>query len=158
VLYITNSIPDCCYYDKAIVYFADSYIRQDLSQGVTMASIIVTSGEQKGEYLPLGRRTNVIGRAEALPMQILDDKVSRKHLRILYDENTNEHSAEDMNSKHGVIINDRKITDITKLTEGDRIRIGQTTLIYTEKDFDDRESALSHFKKIGERQRPTMIE
>ena len=123
-----------------------------------MASIIVTSGEQKGEFLPLGRRTNVIGRAEALPMQILDDMVSRKHLRIWYDEKTNEHSAEDMNSKHGVIINNKKITEITTLKEGDQIRIGQTTILYTDKDFDDRESALSHFKKIGERQRPTMIE
>jgi pSer/pThr/pTyr-binding forkhead associated (FHA) protein len=123
-----------------------------------MASIIVTSGEQKGEYLPLGRRTNVIGRAEALPMQILDDMVSRKHLRIWYDEKTKEHSAEDMNSKHGVIINNKRITEITILREGDQIRIGQTMLLYTEKDFDDRESALSHFKKIGERQRPTMIE
>jgi pSer/pThr/pTyr-binding forkhead associated (FHA) protein len=123
-----------------------------------MASIIVTSGEQKGEYLPLGRRTNVIGRAEALPMQILDDMVSRKHLRIWYDEKTKEHSAEDMNSKHGVIINNKRITEITTLIEGDQIRIGQTMLLYTEKDFDDRESALSHFKKIGERQRPTMIE
>jgi pSer/pThr/pTyr-binding forkhead associated (FHA) protein len=123
-----------------------------------MASIIVTSGEHKGEYLPLGRRTNVIGRAEALPMQILDDMVSRKHLRIRYDENTNEHNAEDMNSKHGVLINDRKITELTTLKEGDQIRIGQTTLLYTEKDFDDSESALSHFKKVGERQRPTMIE
>ena len=123
-----------------------------------MASIIVTSGEQKGEYLPLGRRTNVIGRAEALPMQILDDMVSRKHLRIRYDENTNEHHAEDMNSKHGVIINNKKIAEQTTLKEGDQIRIGQTTLLYTEKDFDDSESALSHFKKIGERQRPTMIE
>jgi len=123
-----------------------------------MASIIVTSGEQKGEYLPLGRRTNVIGRAEALPMQILDDMVSRKHLRIWYDEHTNEHSAEDMNSKHGVIINNKKITELTTLKEGDQIRIGQTTLLFTEKDFDDRESALSHFKKVGELQRPTMIE
>jgi len=123
-----------------------------------MASIIVISGEQKGEYLPLGRRTNVIGRAEALPMQILDDMVSRKHLRIWYDENTNEHSAEDMNSKHGVIINNRKITEQTTLREGDQIRIGQTTLLFTEKDFDDRESALEHYKKAGERQRPTMIE
>ena len=123
-----------------------------------MASIIVTSGEHKGEYLPLGRRTNVIGRAEALPMQILDDMVSRKHLRIRYDENTNEHNAEDMNSKHGVLINNRKITELTTLKEGDQIRIGQTTLLYTEKDFDDSESALSHFKKAGERQRPTMIE
>lgn len=123
-----------------------------------MASIIVTSGEHKGEYLLLGRRTNVIGRAEALPMQILDDMVSRKHLRIRYDENTNKHNAEDMNSKHGVLINDRKITELTTLKEGDQIRIGQTTLLYTEKDFDDSESALSHFKKVGERQRPTMIE
>lgn len=123
-----------------------------------MASIIVTSGEHKGEYLLLGRRTNVIGRAEALPMQILDDMVSRKHLRIRYDENTNEHNAEDMNSKHGVIINNKKITELTVLKEGDQIQIGQTTLLYTEKDFDDSESALSHFKKAGERQRPTMIE
>ncbi|MBN2594016.1 MAG: FHA domain-containing protein [Sedimentisphaerales bacterium] len=123
-----------------------------------MASIIVTSGEQKGEYLPLGRRTNVIGRAEALPMQILDDMVSRKHLRIWYDEKTKEHSAEDMNSKHGVIINNKRITEITTLREGDQIRIGQTMLLYTDKDFDDSESALSHFKKIGERQRPTMIQ
>jgi pSer/pThr/pTyr-binding forkhead associated (FHA) protein len=123
-----------------------------------MASIIVTSGEHKGEYLLLGRRTNVIGRAEALPMQILDDMVSRKHLRIRYDEITKKHNAEDMNSKHGVLINNRKITEITPLNEGDQILIGQTTLLYTEKDFDDRESALSHFKKVGERQRPTMIE
>lgn len=123
-----------------------------------MASIIVTSGEQKGEYLPLGRRTNVIGRAEALPMQILDDMVSRKHLRIRYDENTNKHRAEDMNSKHGVFINGNKIDSQTALVEGDQIRIGQTTLLFTEEDFDDRESALSHFKKIGERQRPTVVE
>ena len=123
-----------------------------------MASIIVTSGEHKGEYLPLGRRTNVIGRAEALPMQILDDMVSRKHLRIRYDDNTNEHYAEDMNSKHGVLINNRKITVQAVLKEGDQIRIGQTTLLFTKEDFNDRESALSHFKKVGERQRPTMIE
>lgn len=123
-----------------------------------MASIIITSGEQKGEYLPLGRRTNVIGRAEALPMQILDDMISRKHLRIRYDEKTGEHVAEDMNSKHGVFIYNRKLTAPAILKEGDQIRIGQTTLMFTEKDFDDRESALAHYKKAGERQRPTMMQ
>ena len=39
-----------------------------------MASIIVMTGTQKGDYYPLGRRTNVIGRDEALPVQILDDR------------------------------------------------------------------------------------
>ena len=123
-----------------------------------MASIIVTTGEQKGEFLPLGRRISVIGRAESLPLQILDDMVSRKHLRIRYNEETKEYSAEDMNSKHGVIINDRKLTHPTTLMEGDLIRIGQTHLMFTEKDFDDRESALAHYKKAGEGQRPTMIQ
>jgi len=123
-----------------------------------MASIIITSGDQKGEFLPLGRRINVIGRAEALPMQILDDLVSRKHLRIRYDEKTNEHLAEDMESKHGVFINNRKISELTPLKEGDLIRIGQTVLMFTNEDIDDRESALAHYKKAGERQRPTMIE
>jgi pSer/pThr/pTyr-binding forkhead associated (FHA) protein len=123
-----------------------------------MASIIVTSGPQKGEYLPLGRRTNVIGRGEALPMQILDDMVSRKHLRIWYDENTNGYEAEDMDSKHGVYINRQKISERTPLAEDDEILIGQTTLLFTDKDFDDQESALMHYKKFGEGMRPTRIE
>lgn len=123
-----------------------------------MASIIITSGDQKGEYLPLGKRISVIGRAEVLPMQILDDMISRKHLRIGYDENSNQHYAEDMDSKHGVIINNHKITERTPLIEGDQIIIGQTTLMYTNEDFDSSESALEHYKKVGERQRPTMIE
>ena len=123
-----------------------------------MASIIVTSGEQKGEYLPLGRRTSVIGRGEALPMQILDDLVSRKHLRIWFNDGTNKYDAEDMDSRHGVFINRSKITERTPLVEDDEILIGKTTLLFTEKDFDDRESALVHYKKIGERMRPTRIE
>ncbi|MHC4567795.1 MAG: FHA domain-containing protein [Planctomycetota bacterium] len=123
-----------------------------------MACIIVTSGEQKGEYLPLGRRISVIGRGEALPMQILDDLVSRKHLRIWFNEDTNKYDAEDMDSKHGVFINRRKVTERTPLCEDDEILIGQTTLLFTEKDIDDRESALMHYKKFGEKMRPTRIE
>jgi pSer/pThr/pTyr-binding forkhead associated (FHA) protein len=123
-----------------------------------MACVIVTTGEQKGEFLPLGRRTSVIGRGEALVLQILDDLVSRKHLRIRFDEPTNKYYAEDMNSKHGVFLNGQKVTAPTALVDGDEILIGQTTLLFTEKDFDDRESALMHYKKIGERMRPTHVQ
>jgi len=123
-----------------------------------MACIIVTTGEQKGEFLPLGHRISVIGRAESLPLQVLDDLVSRKHLRIRFDEHTNKYSAEDMDSKHGVFINGQRITDPTTLVDGDEILVGQTTLLFTEKDFEDGESALRHYKKIGERMRPTSIE
>ncbi len=123
-----------------------------------MASIIITSGHKKGEFLPLGRRTSVIGRGEALPLQILDDLVSRKHLRIRFDETTNQYYAEDLGSKHGTLVNQRRLGTEQALSEGDEILIGQTTLLFTNEDFDDRESALSHYKKFGERSRPTRIE
>lgn len=123
-----------------------------------MASIFVMTGTQKGDYYPLGRRTNVIGRDEALPIQILDDLVSRKHMRIGFDADGGRYYAADMNSRHGVFINDEKITGETVLNDGDYITIGGTGLLFTVKDFADSESALSHFKKVGERERPTHID
>ncbi|MBC8492424.1 MAG: FHA domain-containing protein [Chloroflexi bacterium] len=123
-----------------------------------MASLFIISGDQKGDYYPLGVRTNVVGRDEALPIQVLDDSVSRKHLQIRYDKQQDEYLALDMKSKHGVFINDRRIVEETVLADGDEILIGQTTLLFTKKDFEDWESALSHFKKVGERMRPTHIQ
>lgn len=122
-----------------------------------MASIIQYNSEEQVDYLPLGKRTSVIGRSEALPLQVLDDQVSRKHLRIRYDEGTDTHLASDMGSRNGVFVNDRKIESEAQLVEGDIIRIGNSELLYTDSDFDDAESALHHFKKAGERSRPTMV-
>ena len=121
-----------------------------------MASIIVISGKQKGEFLPLGQRTSVIGRAETLPLQILSDLVSRKHLRIFYDHSKNQYFAEDMNSKHGVLINMQKINEAMVLSDGDEILIGDVKLMFSNEDFDNSESAMSHYKKVGERKRTTI--
>jgi len=123
-----------------------------------MASIIVATGEHAGDYYPLGTRTNVIGRDEAVPIQILDEYVSRKHMQIHFEKDSGSYFAIDMKSKHGVAVNGRKINDETILADGDQIGIGQTTLLFTTEDFPDRESALSHFKKVNERIRPTVID
>ena len=120
-----------------------------------MASIIITTGDQKGEFLPLGRRISVIGRAENLPLQVRDDLVSRKHLRVRFDEETGDYFAEDMGSHNGVYINNNRIAAKTRLAEGDMILIGATLLMFTQKDFDDKDSALMHFKKAGEQMRVT---
>ena len=123
-----------------------------------MASLFIISGDQKGDYYPIGVRTNVVGRDEALPIQVLDDLVSRKHLQIRYDAQEGRYHALDMKSRHGVSINDRKISEETVLLDGDEILIGRTTLLFTEKNFEDWESAMSHFKKVGERERPTTLD
>ena len=123
-----------------------------------MASIIVMTGAQKGNYYPLGHRTNVVGRDEGLLIQILDEHVSRKHMQIRFDKDKGQYYALDMKSKHGVFINGSKIDNETVLADCDQIHIGQTDLLFTEKDFPDGESALSYYKKVGERIRPTIID
>jgi len=123
-----------------------------------MASLIVVSGKQRGEYLPLGQRTSVIGRAESLPLQILDDMVSRRHFRVLSEGSTGKYYAEDMRSKHGTFLNMRRLGGKNALTENDRILIGETTLLFTERDFDTKESALMHCKTVGEKAKPARAE
>jgi len=121
-----------------------------------MASIIIASGPEKGKYYPLGQRTNVIGRDEALLIQIVDPRVSRKHMQIRLNKEKNSYSVVDMKSKHGVFINGMKIDDEIVLNDNDYIQIGDTVILFAMKDFDDRESALNHYKKVGERYHPTV--
>ena len=121
-----------------------------------MASIIVTSGKNKDDYYPLGKRTTVIGRDEALLVQILDEHVSRKHLQIRFDKESELYYALDMKSKHGVFINDHKIEQEVILSDGDNICIGETNIMFLKEDFPDKESALAHYKKVGERKRSTL--
>jgi pSer/pThr/pTyr-binding forkhead associated (FHA) protein len=122
-----------------------------------MASIMIMSGERKGDYYPLGRRTNVIGRAESLLIQVLDDQISRRHLQIRYDSDSQSYSALDMSSKNGVFINGSKMKAEVALSDGDSLVLGSTELLFTDQDFDDAERALHHFKKVGERARPTFL-
>ena len=123
-----------------------------------MATLIIISGKQRGEYLPLGQRTSVIGRSESLLLQILDDGVSRRHFRVVFDKESKKYYAEDMNSRHGTLINMRRINKRTALSEGDQIIVGETSLLFTEKDFDTQESALMHCKQVGERAKTTRMD
>jgi pSer/pThr/pTyr-binding forkhead associated (FHA) protein len=122
-----------------------------------MASVIIISDKQKGNFYRLGERTNVIGRDEALPIQILDNTISRRHLCIRFDKRTWSYCANDMTSKNGVKINGVKTDKDTILKNGDIIKIGNTELMFTVKDFFDRQSSLDHIKKLGEKQHPTKL-
>lgn len=120
-----------------------------------MASIIITTGSQKGNFYPLGKRTTVIGRDEGLLVQILDSKISRKHMQIKYDRKNDNYYIIDMNSKHGVFVNDHRINGESELKDHDYIQIGGTVILFSQEDFEDKESALNHYKKVGERRKDT---
>jgi pSer/pThr/pTyr-binding forkhead associated (FHA) protein len=81
--------------------------------------------------------------------------VSRKHLQIRFDASTSRYFAFDMKSRNGVYINNRKVEGEVALRDGDVILIGLTSLLFTDMDFKDKQSALEHYKKVGERMRVT---
>jgi pSer/pThr/pTyr-binding forkhead associated (FHA) protein len=122
-----------------------------------MPSIIVVSGPNEGDYYPLGSRTLVVGRDEGCPIQIVDELVSRKHMQIRHEEADGHYRVLDMQSANGVYLNGRQITIDTPLGDGDIIEIGSSKLMYTSSDFEDRASALEHFKKRGERGKSTLV-
>ena len=61
-----------------------------------------------------------------------------------------------MKSKHGVFINGHKIEQEVILNDGDNICIGETNIMFLKEDFPDEESALAHYKKVGERRHSTL--
>jgi len=121
-------------------------------------SIIVMTGARRGAFYRLGQTTNVIGRDEALPIQILDDHVSRRHMMIRFERRSSSYSAVDLGSRNGLLINGVRVDKETLLSDGDCITVGDTVLMFTVKDFFDRESTLAHIKKFGEWERLTRTE
>jgi pSer/pThr/pTyr-binding forkhead associated (FHA) protein len=123
-----------------------------------MATLIVTSGRGSGKHYPLGTRTNVVGRDEGVLIQVLDQHVSRKHLQIRYNKETDLYYASDMKSRHGTFVNGNRIYEEMPLSDNDMIDVGGATLLFTRRDFVDDEGALAYFRKAGERVRGTLME
>ena len=122
-----------------------------------MASLIVTSGPGVDSYYPLGHRTTVVGRDEGVLVQILDPHVSRKHFQICYKPETELYYILDMKSRHGTIVNGVAVDHLTPLCNNDVIVAGGTTLLFTTRNFPDRQSALAYRKQVGERDETTMM-
>lgn len=121
-----------------------------------MPSILVVSGPSEGLYQPLGKRTIVIGRDEGCPLQVVDDRVSRKHVQIRYDEGTGSYIALDMKSANGMFINGRKIEAEIDLRDNDEIQIGNSKLVFSAQEFPDKAAAMNAYKQRGQKMRPTI--
>lgn len=119
-----------------------------------MPSLSIVSGPNEGDYYPLGSRTMVIGRDEACPVQVNDDRVSRRHLQIRCDDGR--YMATDMKSANGVTINGRPVEGECELQDGDVLEIGRSKVAFWEGEFEDRESAMDHWRERGQRGRPTL--
>lgn len=130
-----------------------------------MPSLIVVAGPNEGDYYPLGTRTIVVGRQEGCPIQVVDDRVSRRHIQIRFEADVSDPAADgtpgryhllDMKSQNGTLVNGRKIESEVVLQDEDEVEIGASRLVFTTRSFPDRSSAFDHYRQRGERGRPTI--
>lgn len=93
-----------------------------------MPRLIIETGTEAGMVYPIRGEAITIGRSASSTVQIVDKRVSRHHavLRVHRDGFV----AEDLGSKNGTFLNDEPLVGRIRLSNGDRLQIGDTILIF----------------------------
>lgn len=91
------------------------------------AYLIVLTGTNVGKmYRLVGKDETVIGRSSKAHVRLDDDRVSRNHARIRVIDDAL--VIEDLRSQNGMSINGQKVKQHA-LKDGDKIRLGETTVL-----------------------------
>jgi DNA-binding winged helix-turn-helix (wHTH) protein len=82
--------------------------------------------------LLLSAGTNLLGRAEEATARVDAPGVSRRHARLVVTAEAA--TIEDLGSKNGTFVGERRISEATPLHDGDRIRLGRHLLVFRRTD------------------------
>jgi pSer/pThr/pTyr-binding forkhead associated (FHA) protein len=111
----------------------------------------VTEGPAKGQsFLLETHRLVLIGRDARCTFQILDPRMSRRHMQIKLDESSGRHHAVDFESSNGVFVNGRQIESETALKDSDVIQLGDTTLVYHVTDSENAQRTWDLLRRQGQ--------
>jgi DNA-binding winged helix-turn-helix (wHTH) protein len=77
---------------------------------------------------PLAEGDNLLGRDEECVVALPSSKVSRRHARIRVANG--EALLDDLGSKNGTYVGDRRVVGPTALVDGDEIRLGSIVLVF----------------------------
>lgn len=89
----------------------------------------ITGSEEKDGIFELGEKAVVVGRSTECDIQLGVQNVSRKHARILFQNE--EYLIEDLESTNGVLVNGIKVVRCV-LRNNDQIEIGGVRLVFNE--------------------------
>lgn len=91
-----------------------------------LASLTCTAGRDMGNSYLLAQRCAVIGRGIEAEVQLSDQAVSRRHLRVLREHDG--FKLEVMPSTNGVYVNGKRVSGTAPLKVGDVLEVGSTLL------------------------------
>lgn len=117
--------------DSALTIAFSESAQPMVAQPSTQPTLEVVTGEANQKVLSLGKKKLTIGRSGSNDLVVADRKTSRDHAVVYFD--AGHYIIEDLNSTNGVFINDKLIHKII-LKSGDRITLGDTALLFTQKE------------------------
>ena len=88
--------------------------------------LAVTSGPLRGTTVPLSTSSILLGRAPSCTLVLDDDYSSSRHARIFPQHGG--WFVEDLGSTNGTYVDDQRISQVTPLGPGTRVRIGQSVV------------------------------
>ena len=89
------------------------------------AQLTIKNGGFEGMTYELTAEETLIGRNPTTDITLLDEGISREHAILIYDEETDDYSVEDLQSTNGTKVNGKRVRSAT-LEPGDEIQIGRT--------------------------------
>ena len=101
------------------------------------ASIVILTGAQAGQSVPIESKTTLIGRNHECEVRLDVPDVSRRHASIIQNH-YGEYELEDHTSRNGVTVNGHRV-DRQPLRYGDRIGIGREAILL-----------FTHYDQLGE--------
>ena len=96
-----------------------------------MCYLVVVEGPDQGAVHHITSSEILLGRDEACDIHLTDRTASRQHSRIVRDGDA--FVLEDLESSNGTLLNAQPCSS-SKLSKGDKIKIGQTVLLFMGRD------------------------
>ena len=100
-----------------------------------MAKLVCVVGMNKDDEFPLVEGATVIGRSPECNIVLFDKKCSRRHCQVY--KKGSYYALEDLQSKHGTRLNGQPVDKRQSLGLGDKIQIGKSTLLLSDKALGD---------------------
>ncbi len=104
------------------------------------ARLTIKNGGFEGMTYEVSAEQTLIGRNPTTDITLLDEGISREHAIVIYDEETDDYSVEDLQSTNGTKVNGKRVRSAL-LQDGDELQIGHTLFAFacgtgTPKDVD----------------------